>query len=46
MTSKPLKFADEQLKRSPFYERQVELNPRDAWSAWNGYKHANFYYDE
>ncbi len=45
MMTKARKFADEELMRSPFYERQEELNPRDAWSAWNGYKHANYYYD-
>ena len=45
MTSKPLKFADEQLNLSPFHERQAELNARDAWSAWNGYKFADCYYD-
>jgi aminomethyltransferase len=45
MITKQKKFADEQLKRSPFYERMEELNPREAWSAWNGYKHANYFYD-
>lgn len=45
MTSKPMKFADERLKRSPFYDRMDELNPRGAWSAWNGYKLAEFFYD-
>ncbi|MDG1995687.1 MAG: aminomethyltransferase family protein [Emcibacteraceae bacterium] len=45
MTIKHKLFADEKLKRSPFYERMEALNPREAWSAWNGYKHANYFYD-
>ena len=39
------KFAGERLMLSPFYERQKELNIRDAWSSWNGYKFADYYYD-
>ena len=38
-------YAGERLKLSPFYPRQKELNIRDAWGAWNGYKFANCYYD-
>jgi len=38
-------FAGERLKRSPFYPRQEALNIREAWSAWNGYKFADYYYD-
>ena len=38
-------YAGERLKLSPFYARQKELNIRDAWSAWNGYKFADYYYD-
>ena len=38
-------YAGERLKLSPFYVREKELNIRDAWSAWNGYKFADFYYD-
>ena len=38
------KFSDEQPKLSPFHERQAELNIRDAWSVWNGYKFADYYY--
>ena len=38
-------FAGERLKLSPFHPRQQELNVRDAWSSWNGYKFADFYYD-
>ncbi|MEM9531485.1 MAG: aminomethyltransferase family protein [Pseudomonadota bacterium] len=39
------RFAGERLKLSPFYPRQAELNIREAWSAWNGYKFADYYYD-
>ena len=38
-------FAGERLKLSPFYPRQKVLNIREAWSAWNGYKFAEYYYD-
>ena len=38
-------FAGERPKPSPFYERQKALNIRDAWSVWNGYKFADYYYD-
>ena len=38
-------YAGERLKLSPFYERQKVLNIREAWSAWNGYKFAEYYYD-
>ncbi len=38
-------FSDEQPKLSPFHERQAELNIRDAWSVWNGYKFADYYYE-
>jgi aminomethyltransferase len=38
-------YAGERLKRSPFYPREAALNIRDAWSAWNGYKFADCYYD-
>ncbi len=39
------RYAGERLKLSPFYPRARELNIRDAWSAWNGYKFAEYYYD-
>ena len=39
------RFAAERPKLSPFHERQAALNIRDAWSAWNGYKFADYYYD-
>jgi len=38
-------YAGERLKRTPFYPRANELNVRDAWAAWNGYKFAEYYYD-
>lgn len=38
-------YAGERLKLSPFYPRAKELNIRDAWSVWNGYKFAEYYYD-
>ena len=38
-------FAGERLKRSHFHERQAPMNLRDAWSSWNGYKFADYYYD-
>jgi aminomethyltransferase len=38
-------FAGERLKESAFYPREAVLNLRDAWSAWNGYKFADYYYD-
>jgi aminomethyltransferase len=38
-------YAGERLKRTAFYARAKELNIRDAWAAWNGYKFAEYYYD-
>ncbi len=38
-------YAGERLKLSPFYPRAEVLNIRGAWSAWNGYKFAEYYYD-
>ncbi|MGI9224910.1 MAG: aminomethyltransferase family protein [Woeseiaceae bacterium] len=38
-------YAGERPKLSPFYPRAKELNIRDAWSIWNGYKFAEYYYD-
>jgi aminomethyltransferase len=38
-------FAGERPKLTPFYPREKELNIRDAWSVWNGYKFADCYYD-
>jgi len=43
MTSDP--FAGERLKESHFHPRQAALNLREAWSSWNGYKFADYYYD-
>lgn len=39
------RFFRERPKLSPFHPRQAELNVREAWSAWNGYKFADYYYD-
>lgn len=38
-------FAGERLKHSHFHERQAPMNLRDAWSSWNGFKFADYYYD-
>ena len=38
-------FAGERLKLSHFHQRQSLLNLRDAWSSWNGFKFADYYYD-
>ena len=38
-------FAGDRLKLSPFYPREEALNIREAWSSWNGYKFAEYYYD-
>ena len=39
-------YAAEKPKETHFHKRQAERNLRDAWSAWNGYKFADTYYDE
>ena len=41
----PDPFAGERPKLSPFHPRLEALNLREAWSAWNGYKFAEHYYD-
>jgi len=38
-------YAGERLKESHFHPREAVLNIRNAWSAWNGYKFAECYYD-
>ena len=38
-------YAGERLKLTAFYPREKVLNIRDAWSSWNGYKFADYYYD-
>lgn len=43
--STPDPFAGERLKKSPFHPRQAALNIREAWSSWNGYRFAEYYYD-
>ncbi len=45
MTNVTDQYAHERLKLSPFHPRQEALNLRNAWSAWNGYKFADYYYD-
>jgi aminomethyltransferase len=45
MMSKPDQYARDRLKESHFHPRGAALNIRDAWSAWNGYKFAEYYYD-
>lgn len=44
MTSEDV-WAAERPKESHFHPRQAALNLRDAWSDWNGYKFADYYYD-
>lgn len=38
-------FAGERLKLTHFHERQAALNLRNAWSSWNGYQFAEYYFD-
>ena len=38
-------FAGERLKLTHFHPRQAALNLRNAWSSWNGYQFADYYYD-
>jgi len=38
-------YAGERLKHSAFHEREAALNLRNAWSSWNGYLFADYYYD-
>lgn len=44
-TSSEDRFAGERPKLTPFYPRLKELNLRDAWEEWNGYKFADHFYD-
>lgn len=39
------RWAGERLKETHFHPREAALNLRDAWSSWNGYKFADYYYD-
>lgn len=41
----PDTYQGERLKESHFHPRQAALNIRNAWSAWNGYRFADCYYD-
>ena len=38
-------FAGERLQLSHFHPRQGPMNLREAWSSWNGFKFADYYYD-
>jgi aminomethyltransferase len=38
-------FAGERLKHTHFHPRQAAMNLRDAWSSWNGFKFADYYYE-
>jgi len=38
-------YAGERLEETHFHPREEALNIRNAWSAWNGYKFADCYYD-
>jgi len=38
-------FAGERLKQTHFHPRQAELNIRESWFGWNGYKIADSFYD-
>lgn len=38
-------YAAERPKETHFHPRQSARNLRDAWSDWNGYKFADYYYD-
>jgi glycine cleavage system T protein (aminomethyltransferase) len=39
------RFSGERLRHSHFHPRQAQKNLREAWSSWNGYKFAEYYYD-
>ena len=49
MTNEPAMSADpfqgERPRHTHFHERQAALNVREAWSAWNGFRFADYYYD-
>ena len=45
MNSAEDKYEGERLKRTHFYPRAEVMNIRNAWSSWNGYKFAEYYYD-
>jgi aminomethyltransferase len=38
-------YSGERLKDSHFQIREDEMNIRNAWSSWNGYKLAEYYYE-
>jgi aminomethyltransferase len=39
------RFAGERPRETHFHPRQAEKNLREAWSSWNGFKFADYYYD-
>lgn len=39
-------FSGEQLLESPFHPRLKAYNIANAWSSWNGYKFADYFYNE
>lgn len=45
IVTRPDPYAGERLRESPFHPRQAALNLREAWSSWNGYRFAEYYYD-
>jgi aminomethyltransferase len=38
-------YSGERLKNSHFQIREDEMNIRNAWGSWNGYRFADYYYD-
>jgi aminomethyltransferase len=38
-------FSGERLKHTHFHPRQDAMNLREAWSSWNGFKFADYYYE-
>jgi len=38
-------YEDEKLKVTPFHPRSSKFNVREAWTVWNGFKFADYYYD-
>ena len=45
MNSAEDRYQGERLKKTHFYARAEVMNIRNAWSSWNGYKFAEYYYD-
>ncbi len=38
-------YQDEQLNVTHFHDRSSKFNVREAWTVWNGFKFADYYYD-